>query len=245
MMRNLLIIFLFFVFATPLAAAVMSSTNYSLQSDSINFGGGLSSSTNYTQESTAGEVATGDSASASYMLHAGYQQMTPVFISLSVSPVTMSPDIPSIGGGTANGQTTVTVTTDDAAGYQLSIAASSSPAMVSGANSFADYVTGGANPDFNWSVPATASEFGFTPEGSYIVQRFKDNGSVCDTGSLDTTNSCWAPLTTSNQLIAQTSSGSYPTGSDTVLKFRAESGASHTQPGGAYVATSTVTAIAL
>ena len=40
-------------------AQVRSSTNYQLQSDSINIGGGLSSSTNFVQESTVGEVATG------------------------------------------------------------------------------------------------------------------------------------------------------------------------------------------
>jgi hypothetical protein len=245
MLRNLLITIIFFVGAMPALAAVMTSTNYSLQSDSLNFGGGLSSSSNYKQESTAGEMATGDSASASYTLHAGYQQMIPVFISISVSPVVLSPSINSVGGGIATGQTTVTVTTDDVAGYQLSIVASSSPAMVSGANSFADYVTAGANPDFNFTVASPNSEFGFTPEGVDIVARFKDDGSACNTGSSDTPDACWAPLTTSNQLIAQKSSGSYPTGSDTVLKFRAQSGASHVEPPGDYVATSTVTAVAL
>ena len=61
-------------------AQVMQSTNYQIQSDSINFGGGFSSSTNYALESTAGELATGESSSTNYSLKAGYQQMVNNFI---------------------------------------------------------------------------------------------------------------------------------------------------------------------
>ncbi len=108
-------------------AEAMQSTNYRIQSDSINFGGGLSTSTNYGLESTAGEVASGESDSPTYSLNAGYQQMQEVFISLSaVGPVTLAPSIPGISGGEANGSTTVTVVTDSAAGYQLFIAAEGS-----------------------------------------------------------------------------------------------------------------------
>lgn len=44
-------------------AQVMQSTNYQIQSDSINIGGGFSSSSNYAVESTVGEVGTGKSDS--------------------------------------------------------------------------------------------------------------------------------------------------------------------------------------
>jgi hypothetical protein len=64
-------------------AQVRSSSNYQLQSDSINIGGGFSSSTSYIQESTVGEVATGISDSSSYSLRAGYQQMQEVYISMT------------------------------------------------------------------------------------------------------------------------------------------------------------------
>lgn len=226
-------------------AAVMTSSDYSIEQDSVNFGGGLSSSTNYSQESTAGEVATGEGSSASYKLHAGYQQMTPIYLSISVSPVTLSPTIASVGGGSATGQTAVTVTTDDAAGYELFIRASSTPALVSGANSFADYVPTGASPDFNFIVAPLGSAFGFSPEGSDIVSMFKDNGSVCNTGSSDTANACWKGLTTSDMLIASSASGNHPNGTPTTLKFEAASGASNVQPVGNYGATTTVTAVAL
>lgn len=242
---TILIVAGFSFLVTPVMASVMTSTNYSLQSDSVNFGGGLSTSTSYTQESTAGEIATGNSGSTSYKIHAGYQQMLAVYISVSTSNVALTPAIPASGGGVANGSTVVTVTTDDPAGYQLSISASSSPALIKGPDSFADYTPAGVNPDFTFSVSAATSEFGFSPEGSDIVARFKDNGSACNTGSTDTADACWSPLTTSSQTISQKSSANHPTGSATTLKFRAESGASNTQASGVYTATSTVTAIAL
>lgn len=225
--------------------AVMGSTNYSIESDSVNFGGGLSTSSNYSQESTLGESATGNGESTTYKLHAGYQQMIATYISLSVSPVTLTPAIPVNGGGVANGSTNVTVSTDDPAGYELYISASSSPALVSGADSFADYVPAGIDPDLTFTVLAANSAFGFSPEGSDIVQAFKDNGSVCNAGASDTVNSCWKGLTTSDVLIAKKTSGNHPAGTVTTLKFRAESGASHVQPVGSYTATSTVTVIAL
>ena len=66
-------------------AQVMSSSHYSLESDSLNFGGGYSTSTNYIQESTGGEVATGISSSTNYTMNAGYQQMNIVALSFSAA----------------------------------------------------------------------------------------------------------------------------------------------------------------
>jgi len=229
-----------------LFAAVMNSTNYSIQSDSVNFGGGQSTSTSYMQESTFGEIATGPAGSTSYNLTAGYQQMQGVYIAMTVvADVNLTPSIPSVGGGVGNGSSSVIVTTDSLAGYELSIKASSSPALVSGANSFANYTQVGANPDFGFIVPTADSEFAFSPEGVDVVQSFQDNGSICNTGVLDTVNACWSPLTTTNTLISKKVTGNFPAGSATVLKFRAESGSTHVQPAGAYIATTTVTAIAL
>jgi len=230
----------------PVFAAVMTSTNYSIQSDTVNFGGGLSSSTSYTQESTFGEVATGLSNSASYAVKAGYQQMQEVYLAIgTVSDVTLSPSIDGTVGGTSNGSTTVLVTTDNQAGYELYLKASSSPALTSGANSFANYTPAGANPDFIFSILTTVAEFAFSPEGSHITSEYKDNGSTCNVGALDTNDSCWNPLTTTNELIAQSATPNHPTGTATVLEFRAQSGTSNVQLAGTYKATSTVTVLAL
>lgn len=55
-------------------AQVMTSTTYRVQSDSVNFGGGLGLSSNYKTESTFGEVATGFSESTNYRVSAGFLQ---------------------------------------------------------------------------------------------------------------------------------------------------------------------------
>lgn len=227
-------------------AQVMQSTNYRLQQDSINFAGGLSSSTNYTLEGTAGEVGTGDRSSTNFNLRGGYQQLDTNFIAIStVPPVVMTPALPGITGGTANGSTTVTVTTDSPAGYELSIAASQSPALQKGGDSIADYVPAGAPPDFTFTTGSTQSHFGYSPAGTDIVDRFRDNGSVCGVGSGDTALACWDGLSVSDEAIARGSGANVPSGVETEIYFRVGVGGTVGQPSGTYVATTTVTAIAL
>jgi hypothetical protein len=227
-------------------AAVMQSGSYRIQSDSINFGGGLASSTNFSLESTGGEVATGESSSATYKLKAGYQQMQEVFISLSgFSGITLGPSIPGISGGFSNGSTTVTVVTDSPSGYSLSIAASQNPAMQKGSDSISDYVPGGAVPDFTFTTDATDAHLGFTPEGNDIVTRFRDSVGVCGTGVGDTVLSCWDGLSTTPQIVSQGSGANHPNGATTTLNFRVGVGGSVFQPSGTYTATTTITALPL
>jgi hypothetical protein len=228
------------------SSAQMTSTNYGLESDSINFAGNRSTSASYQVEDTIGESATGRSTSASYGMNAGYQEMHGSDISITaVADVLMDTSVAGITGGTSNGSTTVTVTTDSTGGYQLTIQASTSPALVSGSNYFADYTQAGANPDFTFSIATTDSEFGFTPEGTDVVAFFLDDGSTCNTGALNTADACWSPLSTSATIISTGTGNNSPLGTATVLKFRAASGSSHFQVEGTYVATTTVTAIAL
>jgi hypothetical protein len=240
-------IFLFGIILTaPIASAyVSSSTSYRIQSDSINIGGNYSSSTSVWAQDTTGEVGTGLSSSASYRVKAGYQQMQETYLAIS-SPgnLSLSPAIPS-SGGVANTSATWTVVTDNPSGYSLSIRSSSSPALVSGINSFADYTPATADPDYNYSVAAASAEFGFTPEGSDIVQQFKDNGVACNVGALDTGDRCWVGLATTPTVIAQSTLPNGPAGVPLTIKFRAESGVSNVQPAGAYNATATLIVIAL
>lgn len=226
-------------------AQMMQSASYRIESDSVNFGGGLSTSTNYTLESTAGEVATGESSSTNYSLKAGYQQMHEVFISMTgASAVTMTPSIPGISGGTANGSTTVTVLTDSSSGYQLTIEAASSPALQNGGDTISDYVPVG-NPDLTFTTTATDAHFGYSPSGVDIAQRFKDDTVSCGTGSADTLLACWDGLSTSPVTIAERTSANHPLGSTTTVYFRVGIGGSVVQPGGTYTATTTLTALPL
>lgn len=228
-------------------AQVMSSSNFQIQSDSINVAGGLSSSTNYQMDSTVGEVATGDSSSGSYELRAGYQQMLGSYIALSAGgDVSLSPTIPGVSGGIAIGSTTVTVITDSIGGYQLTIQSESSPAMVSGANTIADYVPATADPDFTFTTTVADAHFGFSPEGADVVQRYLDAvGSCNQPGGSDTADVCWDGLSTSPVTIAQGSGSNHPLGTQTSIKFQVGIGGSVVQQAGNYVATTTITASSL
>jgi hypothetical protein len=231
---------------TPVFGYVMESASWKIQQDSINFGGGYGASDNYSEEDTLGEIATGWSYSDSYSLHAGYQQMDQeTYISLSMSTSTsMSPAIPGMSGGTANGSNDTVVATNNSTGYTLEIFASSSPAMYRLPDgSFDDYTTVSSFPDYGWAIANTSSEFGFSPEGADIIQKYLDNGSTAcnQSGGTDSTNTCWDNFSTSAKIMSQSNSAD-ETGVTTTVKLRAESGNDHIQVNGTYHAYLTITA---
>lgn len=226
-------------------AEVRSSTNYQLQSDSINFGGGLSTSTNYTQESTFGEVGTGRSTSTNYNLRAGYQQMQEIYLSITAPPdITLTPSLAGLTGGTSNGSTSVTVRTDNPAGYELTIKAANNPAMQKGSDTIANYDQGIDN-DYSFSVPTNGARFGFTPSSVDVVTAFKDNGSLCGVGALDTALACWAGITTAPITISRGVDANHPNGVATLLSFRVGVGSNAGVVAGLYTATTTLTALPL
>lgn len=253
-MREILVTTVRAFILTPIAllsvsivgAQVMQSGSYRIQSDSVNFGGGLATSTNYSLESTAGESGTGESSSASYELKAGYQQMHESYISISgFTAVAMSPSIPGISGGFSNGSTTVLVVTDSASGYMLQVAGSQSPAMQKGSDTIADYAPQGSDPDYSFITNAADAHFGYTPEGIDIAARFKDNGVSCNAGIGDTSLACWDGLSTTDETVARRTNANNPSGSTTTLNFRVGVGGSVLQPPGSYTATTTLTALTL
>ena len=244
---TIVITLLLVVFASQISnAETMSSSNYKVELDSVNFGGGRSLSGSYTIEDTAGEVGTGVSSSTNFTMQAGYQQYSTVNLYVTpASNVTMSPSIPGLTGGTSNGQTSLTVSTDNPAGYETKIKADSSPALITSYDSFADYVPAGANPDYTFANAASNSSFAFTPEGSDIAPRYKNSGASCGVGSDDDANACWDGLSTTDRTVALRNSDNMPLGTVTTLKFRAASGSSHVQQDGVYTATTTITVISL
>ncbi len=244
--RSLFLTLLVLSLVSLSSAQVRTSTNYQLQSDSINFGGGLSSSTNYVSESTFGEVGTGRSSSATYRLRAGYQQMHEAYLAITgASNVALSPSIGGLSGGIANGSTSVNILTDSPSGYQLSIEASNAPAMQKGADVIDDYVSiADPNPDFSFVTGASDAHLGFSPEGPDIVSLFRDNGSSCGVSTSDASLSCWLGLSTTTRVIASGATN-HPTGATTTVNFRVGIGGSAGVPAGTYVATTTLTAITL
>lgn len=228
------------------SAQVMSSSNYGIRSDSINVGGGFSSSANYQEQDTIGEVGSDVSSSTNYELKAGYQQMQEVYIAMSsVTSVNLSPSLGGLSGGMATGSSPVVITTDDPAGYQLLYSAQNSPAMQSGVNNISDYLPAGVVPDFLFVATPGKAYFSFSPEGSDISSRYKDNGSICGNGGNDTPDRCWDGLSTSTKIISQGSVANHPLGTVTNIKFRLNIGTGAIVPEGLYTATTTLTALAL
>lgn len=229
--------------------AQMEGTTYKIITDSLNSGGNdFSNSSNYILSDTIGENATGISSSTNFTLSAGYRQMQDSFISISSEADVNLGSVSGLGSGFGTGSATWTVITDNSAGYSLSIEATSSPAMIStdGFNYyFDDYTPSGGDPDYTFSILATQSAFGFTPEGDDIVNRFKDNGGTCGVGTQDNTDRCWDGLSTSAQTVSQGNSANQPSGTQTTIKFRAENGASHIQEAATYEATIIMTAVTL
>ena len=105
----------------------------------------------------------------------------------------------------------------------------SAPALVgqTQGDSFADYTEASSGtPDYNWSVADSSAEFGFTVEpetSSDTVQKFLDDGSACNTGSTNGTDTCWDGFegTTEITVINRSSETDY-TGEDEKVKFRAQ-----------------------
>ncbi|MCX6780171.1 MAG: hypothetical protein NT034_03260 [Candidatus Magasanikbacteria bacterium] len=232
--------------SSPVLAYVMQSSNYRMQFDSVNSGGNLSTSTNYRFEDTVGEIASGSSTSSSFNLYGGYQQMSAVSttISLSVSgDVTLSPSIGGISGGTADGSENILVSTNNSAGYSLQVAADNFPALTSGANSFLNYTPSVSGvPDFDWSVANTSSAFGFSAYGSDVVSDFLNDGAQCNVSDQLTSGKCWKGFSVSDFIISSSLSANSPANTTTTVSLRATVGSSHSQPSGSYSAHITVTA---
>lgn len=247
-LKYIWIIPLFLLGSAGLARAfVASSSNYILQSDSINFGGGFSTSAGYRLQDTAGEAGTGTSTDPAAIMSSGYQAMAlDTYIAIS-SPgsVSMTPAINGLAGGVSNGSSTWTVQTDNPGGYELSARAAGTPALASGANSFSDYVPSYTEADYSWNTPATQSRFGYTAEGADIAPAFRDNGISCGSGLLDTPDKCWIGLSILPRVVARATTSVFPAVSTTTLLFRAEVGAQKTQAEASYSATVIMTAVTL
>jgi hypothetical protein len=161
--------------------------------------------------------------------------------------VTMS-SITGITGGTGTGSATWNVKTNNSAGFNMALKAGSDPALTSGGNSFANYSESTSDvPDYAWSIAAADSEFGYTVEPATEADAaaiFLDNGSsTCGTGSTQTADKCWIKFKTTDVVGINRSTITSASGEDEVVKFRAQSGASHFQPEGSYTASITATAL--
>ncbi len=231
---------LVFVFLSPVGThAAMSSTNYSIPIDSINFVSGDTSSANFNLNSTVGEVATGESTSTNYTMNAGFQQPDSCTISISDATNLSLAAIAGTGKSTlTNNYRILTITTNCSGGYGLYWKASTSN-MISGANSISAYTPTGSDPE-QWSVDASASEWGghLNADSDRVDT---DKWGEDTAPSYTSSETKWLNVATSDALIA--SYNSTTAGDDEKIYFGAEIGSSKHQISGNYSVTVTITAI--
>lgn len=232
---------IFLAFPSPIWAE-MSSANYKINPDSINFMGiGDASSTNYHLGDTGGEVATGVSTSTNYTDEAGFWHMAMDY-HISIS----SPADVVMGAITGHGQSALTtnsatwnIDTDNPAGYSLTWKASAAN-MVSGADSIAAYTPATPSTPETWSVATTDSEWGgHLGSASTTVN-------TTTWGAADTyAGGKWLNVATGDFQIASRASRTSAAGDDEIIFFGAEVGNTKFQPSGNYTVQVTITATTL
>lgn len=240
----------FVVYNPPSIISKMFSVNYIMDNDSINFGGmdySVSESGRYVLLDTIGEIGTGNSSSISYSISAGYRSFSSSYISISAANDVSLPSMSGLISGESNSQESWLVKTDNSAGYEILVKASTSPALKTIDGSyFNDYAPSVSNtPDYMFSVGSTDSTFAFSPEGQDISQKYLDDGFVCGAGNYDTQDRCWDGFSTTGKVIAYRSSSNHPDGTVTNIKYKTAIGSNKIQDAGNYTSVIIVTAVAL
>ncbi len=221
-------------------AQVMTSTDFKIQSDSINVGGVPGTSTDYKLNDTIGEIATGESVSADFKLKAGYQQMQGGSITIS-APADITLTALSLTQNSAVGSTTWSVTTDNSAGYTISVNASVAPALADAGTgeAFTDYTEVTAGVKETWSV-SSGYEFGFSGFGTDTTGYGSDTNCAA-TENVPSSTLLWEGFSGTTK-IQIASSSSAVTGANTTICVATEQDVS-LAPSGSYSATITATAV--
>ena len=167
--------------------------------------------------------------------------------------VTMSPSLGGITGGNSYGSTTVRVVTNDSAGFNMTLIASSTAS----GNALQGNSEGGSIPnfgqtattvpEFSFTVAANRAAFGYTVTASTtadLASGFLDNGTLCGVGSSDNVGACWAHPSTTARTIVNRTTETAASGSTSTIAFRVTINTNPVPaiPEDTYVATMTLTA---
>ncbi|MEN9405590.1 MAG: hypothetical protein RLY47_549 [Candidatus Parcubacteria bacterium] len=159
----------------------------------------------------------------------------------SPADVPMSQNL-GVSADTAVGTAVWNVKTNNAAGYTIAVKATTSPALVSGANSVADYTPGVAATPETWSVSSGSAEFGFSAFGSHISTGTWGTDSDCLAGAnVPSAGLKYRDFDTSDITIGSSNATTTTTGVDTTVCFAAEQDTVYI-PSGVYQATIVATA---
>lgn len=148
----------------------------------------------------------------------------------ATSNVTMDTSIPGISGGSANGATNVRVYTNNNTGFNMTMKASSSPAMQANNNSgssirdFSTTTTGWqSTPSFAFTVPANSAGFGYTVKSSSTsdtATAFMDTGAACGSGANNTAAACWIGASTTAYTLINRTTPTTASGATSTIFFR-------------------------
>ncbi|MGB9598484.1 MAG: hypothetical protein ACPLZH_01395 [Minisyncoccales bacterium] len=174
-------------------------------------------------------------------------------ISLSCdSSVTGLTSINGITGGTSNGTFSCNAITSNSTGYNMTLKKNAllchSTLGCGTDKQFDDYSTTTDPLDYNFAEPGAGQEWWAfnVSSSSYptaVTQRFKDNGTACNTGTNVTDGKCWTriPTTPTTETVVNRSSATDSNGDTTYFGIRIQAGSSNALNSGTYTSTITVT----
>lgn len=149
-------------------------------------------------------------------------------------------------GGIATTTFGCVVETNNSTGYNLKLKKNQKLMIADVANQrFDDYTTTSV-ADYNWGdVGSSNEEFGFcVNSGTDTVQKYKNNGSICNTSTAPTVFHCFNAIPTSpgEEEVANRASATSVGGNTTVFGLQAQAGGSNNLQSGTYYTTTTATA---
>lgn len=157
--------------------------------------------------------------------------------------VTMVPNI-GIAADSSIGSSSWLVKTNALNGYTLAVKASTTPALQSGAESFADYTEAVAGTPEAWSVGAGAKEFGYSAYGTDTSTGTWGTAATCGAAGVPDASQNYVGFSLSDKTIATRAAVTPTTGITTTICFAAEQNAIYAASG-TYTATITATATTL
>ncbi len=137
------------------------------------------------------------------------------------------------------------VKTNSTTGYSLSVKAQASPALVSGANSFADYTPAVADTPELWTVASSAKEFGYSAYGTDTpTGTWGTSTAACGTAGAPDVTLKYQNTKTTDRLVSTRATTTPVAGIDTTFCGAVEQNGVYAASG-SYQATITATAITI
>ena len=157
--------------------------------------------------------------------------------------VTMAPNL-GVTADQSIGTSSWIVKTNAALGYTLAVKASAAPALVSGANSFADFTEAVSGTPEVWSVTSGAKEFGYSAFGTDTATATWGTSASCGAAGIPAVAQNYVGFKITDKTIATRATVTPNAGITTTICFAAQQNAVFAASG-TYTATITATALTL